>query len=526
MLKVGVTPWSHPDEWNHVRELVLNRDREALQYFQVWRSRSVRLPVGIEITAALLEASSDFTNSLSLSMGINRFINHVSHLGMNIYGFSKLYSAAEALGIPEWIVDVRHDATHGQMPSLYMLRSAFDTCWSWILLNYWEHKKVCESSEVISERLPHLLDLYMYLKIYNIWGTTSLSSIASEEAVYSHIHGLWASSIQINGNNLLKYSVKQALECVSVELEKLNASPLEVARTLVEEDLLVPPQEFLQSLLKDGEEDSDCVELPKILISVWRNIIESIDHKIGARHLVDCLVDKIGQDYVEESVKEYSSAWVVEITEGMAGRSNNLKLKTDHGCTLASLESWLATPNRLIQMLLPCFAGLVCLKGKSVSLLDQLISAAINETDSKSKYDKEKVFSIDDIGVNNNVDVSKKESLKDKSESNGMISSTWIRQPDSQWSRGKLYKTFPGQTWDSLWLPDSCTWEHPKLSEGQVEDDICGGLEVEAVKVLWPGQKRPLPSDSDSNDVPAFYRNEVVNTKKQFTPKKKRSKRS
>ena len=54
-------------------------------------------------------------------------------------------------------------------------------------------------------------------------------------------------------------------------------------------------QEFLQSLLKDGEEDSDCVELPKILISVWRNIIETIDHKIGARHLVDCLVDKIGK---------------------------------------------------------------------------------------------------------------------------------------------------------------------------------------------------------------------------------------
>ena len=53
-----------------------------------------------------------------------------------------------------------------------------------------------------------------------------------------------------------------------------------------------------------------------------------------------------GQENVEESVKEYSSAWVVEITEGMAGRSNNLKLKTDHGCTLASLESWLTTPNR------------------------------------------------------------------------------------------------------------------------------------------------------------------------------------
>ena len=42
--------------------------------------------------------------------------------GMNIYGLSVLYEAAQALGIPEWIVDVRHDATHGQMPSLYMLR--------------------------------------------------------------------------------------------------------------------------------------------------------------------------------------------------------------------------------------------------------------------------------------------------------------------------------------------------------------------------------------------------------------------
>ena len=72
---------------------------------------------------SLLDASTQFESSRALSMAINRFLNHISHLGMNVWGLSKLHSAAEKLGVPSWVVDIRHDSTHGQMPGITILRA-------------------------------------------------------------------------------------------------------------------------------------------------------------------------------------------------------------------------------------------------------------------------------------------------------------------------------------------------------------------------------------------------------------------
>ena len=57
-------------------------------------------------------------------MAVNRFLNHVSHLAMNMWGLSKLHKAGARLALPEWLVELRHETTHGQMPGLAVLRAA------------------------------------------------------------------------------------------------------------------------------------------------------------------------------------------------------------------------------------------------------------------------------------------------------------------------------------------------------------------------------------------------------------------
>ena len=36
------------------------------------------------------------------------------------------------LGVPEWIVKLRHDATHGILPSMDLLKTAADWCMEWL----------------------------------------------------------------------------------------------------------------------------------------------------------------------------------------------------------------------------------------------------------------------------------------------------------------------------------------------------------------------------------------------------------
>lgn len=51
---------------------------------------------------------------------------------------SSVLSLAERIGLPAWIVELRHDSTHNQLPSLSVLRSAARYLLTWFRLNYWD----------------------------------------------------------------------------------------------------------------------------------------------------------------------------------------------------------------------------------------------------------------------------------------------------------------------------------------------------------------------------------------------------
>ena len=69
------------------------------------RLRVGRLPAGVETTHSLLEAITTTPHTpLSLATAVNRFLNHVSHLAMNMWGLTKLHQAGARLAVPEWLV--------------------------------------------------------------------------------------------------------------------------------------------------------------------------------------------------------------------------------------------------------------------------------------------------------------------------------------------------------------------------------------------------------------------------------------
>ena len=49
-----------------------------------------------------------------------------------------MYAKAQEIGLPTLFVDLRHDATHGDMPSLTNLRSAANRALRWLWDDYWK----------------------------------------------------------------------------------------------------------------------------------------------------------------------------------------------------------------------------------------------------------------------------------------------------------------------------------------------------------------------------------------------------
>lgn len=72
---------------------------------------------------------------LMYATSIMRFINHITHVGYTKQ--STLYEIAKQLNIPEWIVNIRHEAAHGKdLPSLSALRIATNFLLTWLHVMY------------------------------------------------------------------------------------------------------------------------------------------------------------------------------------------------------------------------------------------------------------------------------------------------------------------------------------------------------------------------------------------------------
>ncbi|KAJ4819926.1 hypothetical protein LUZ62_032492 [Rhynchospora pubera] len=158
-----LVPWSSWDQWNFVRENIFSSSAEsisaALGRISGWRSRGC-LPIPIDVTAAFVEIQqqdpffryfirkgtidsasvSEEVLAMLYSMAIMRLVNGFMENAHKKTGRS-ISELAEAAGIPRVLVDIRHESSHRDLPSLRLLRSASIKAIDWLKVNYWEPQK-------------------------------------------------------------------------------------------------------------------------------------------------------------------------------------------------------------------------------------------------------------------------------------------------------------------------------------------------------------------------------------------------
>ncbi|KXN81109.1 Protein LAS1 [Leucoagaricus sp. SymC.cos] len=135
-----VCAWIYTDEHDLVaKSLAVNR-------LSAWKNITP-LPHALESTLSLLvvlqqdrNATANSLNSLHLrhsyAAAIIRLVNGlVDPLQLGAYARS-IASIASQLGLPHWLVELRHAATHEDLPSIEVLREAAHQSMSWLLHNY------------------------------------------------------------------------------------------------------------------------------------------------------------------------------------------------------------------------------------------------------------------------------------------------------------------------------------------------------------------------------------------------------
>jgi hypothetical protein len=149
--------FSNWDEWMSVRHGLfateLAAQRHALQTVSVWRQRR-DVPQSVTSTADFVEIklqdpwfctdpdtrhTDTSLSSLRLlySIAIVRTVNGLVDPSQQSFFAQSVLVLAEKMGLPGWVVELRHDGSHKQLPSLSVLRAAAQYLLDWLDKHYW-----------------------------------------------------------------------------------------------------------------------------------------------------------------------------------------------------------------------------------------------------------------------------------------------------------------------------------------------------------------------------------------------------
>ncbi|KAK6054471.1 hypothetical protein COOONC_08024 [Cooperia oncophora] len=71
-----------------------------------------------------------------MNVTIFRFINYVNEI-CQCQQQKSIVKAVQKLGIPSWLVEIRHNASHSHVPPISTLRKGFAFCREWIWEHFW-----------------------------------------------------------------------------------------------------------------------------------------------------------------------------------------------------------------------------------------------------------------------------------------------------------------------------------------------------------------------------------------------------
>ncbi|KAI9498178.1 Las1-like-domain-containing protein [Zychaea mexicana] len=156
-------PWRTHDELTQVHDWLYSHSKTDIQKgvdrVLAWKARQ-HLPTAIESTLQFVQLRlRDHQNCtisgeelrLTYSIAIVRLVNGSIDPMQNKARPLPISIMAERINMPAWFVEIRHDATHGYLPTLALLRDAANQALAWIHETYWVPALETDRKPVIDE---------------------------------------------------------------------------------------------------------------------------------------------------------------------------------------------------------------------------------------------------------------------------------------------------------------------------------------------------------------------------------------
>mmetsp|Transcript_11281 Transcript_11281/g.47056 ORF Transcript_11281/g.47056 Transcript_11281/m.47056 type:complete len:389 (-) Transcript_11281:1989-3155(-) len=137
-------PWSDWEEWWEAIDGLLKWEespddaKRALERVCAWRARSV-LSVAVDGVASLVEVllqPACETTRLAMGLVLTRVVNALTEKEQSGRIAAPLSVLGAALGLPEGLVELRHDVTHNALPTLAAMRTSSRQCLSFLYETY------------------------------------------------------------------------------------------------------------------------------------------------------------------------------------------------------------------------------------------------------------------------------------------------------------------------------------------------------------------------------------------------------
>jgi len=298
--------------------------------------RVPNLNLGVECTINLLqsilrdeinkenpERSISENELISLySTAIIRFINLTSHLGQVVVQHQPISVIAKKAGIPEWIVSIRHEATHAKMPSLAMFRMGAKYALEWLETNYWrledensyplywpESKRgaakilrstrkedskssarlALQTRPLVSAELHHAVSMFIIL-LKEMANNQTLDRMKCQE-LHEYICSIWERKL----NKVLSEKERKQLQIPSLKVRYEIMTEIERCVLKSSKDDVVKRDVFISAVLnatelptERGGKYSDFYSLWK-LVQKWANL--------------PFLLEKLGEKAIEDESK-------------------------------------------------------------------------------------------------------------------------------------------------------------------------------------------------------------------------------
>eukprot|EP01028_Stygiella_incarcerata_P009909 TRINITY_DN488_c5_g1_i1.p1 TRINITY_DN488_c5_g1~~TRINITY_DN488_c5_g1_i1.p1 ORF type:complete len:492 (-),score=130.14 TRINITY_DN488_c5_g1_i1:24-1499(-) len=160
-------PWRDWGEWFEVYRLLFSQNlhdrQKGLEIVTHWRVfGSVGVPVSIDSTAHIIEIQDDEHLQvrpelfrLSMTCAITRLVNGVVEENQVSVFADSVMRIARRIGLPETLVELRHDGTHDALPSFSALKHASQVALNWLYERYWV--KQAEKVQIVRSQLEGLL---------------------------------------------------------------------------------------------------------------------------------------------------------------------------------------------------------------------------------------------------------------------------------------------------------------------------------------------------------------------------------